>query len=84
MVYLYTHIQLFHGETGKWISHPMPMPSIDNESIVCYPPEVTKLNDNPIQVDYKFVQKYVLKINPEAETTDQNIAQIDRLLYVRK
>ena len=40
-----------------WNSHPMPTASDD--CIVCYPPEVTQLNDNPIQIDYKFVQKYV-------------------------
>ena len=62
----------------------MPTLPLDDDCIVCYQPEVTQLNDNPIQIDYKFVQKYAIKINPEAEITDQNVSQIDRLLYVRQ
>lgn len=75
---------LYSEQTGRWNSHPMPTLPLDDDCIVCYQPEVTQLNDNPIQIDYKFVQKYVIKINPEAEITDQNVSQIDRLLYVRQ
>ncbi len=75
---------LYSERTGEWSSHPMPMLPVNSDCIVCYAPQVTKLNDNPIQVDYKFVQQYVLKINPEAEITDQHVSQIDRLLYVRR
>lgn len=78
------YCNLYSEQTGTWNSHPMPTLPLDDDCIVCYPPEVTQLNDNPIQIDYKFVQKYVIKINPEAEITDQNVSQIDRLLYVRQ
>lgn len=78
------YCNLYSELTGTWNSHPMPTLPLDDDCIVCYPPEVTQLNDNPIQIDYKFVQKYVIKINPEAEITDQNVSQIDRLLYVRQ
>ena len=78
------YCNLYSEQTGTWNLHPMPTLPLDDDCIVCYPPEVTQLNDNPIQIDYKFVQKYVIKINPEAEITDQNVSQIDRLLYVRQ
>ena len=78
------YCNLYSELTGTWNSHPMPTLPLDDDCIVCYPPEVTQLNDNPIQIDYKFVQKYVIKINPEAEITDQNVSQIDRLLYVKQ
>lgn len=78
------YCNLYSEQTGTWNSHPMPTLPLDDDCIVCYPPEVTQLNDNPIQIDYKFVQKYAIKINPEAEITDQNVSQIDRLLYVRQ
>ena len=78
------YCNLYSEHTETWNSHPMPTLPLDDDCIVCYPPEVTQLNDNPIQIDYKFVQKYVIKINPEAEITDQNVSQIDRLLYVRQ
>lgn len=78
------YCNLYSEHTETWNSHPMPTLPLDDDCIVCYPPEVTQLNDNPIQIDYKFVQKYAIKINPEAEITDQNVSQIDRLLYVRQ
>ena len=78
------YCNLYSEQTGTWNLHPMPTLPLDDDCIVCYPPEVTQLNDNPIQIDYKFVQKYAIKINPEAEITDQNVSQIDRLLYVRQ
>ena len=78
------YCNLYSEQTGTWNLHPMPTLPLDDDCIVCYPPEVTQLNDNPIQIDNKFVQKYVIKINPEAEITDQNVSQIDRLLYVRQ
>lgn len=78
------YCNLYSEQTGTWNLHPMPTLPLDDDCIVCYPPEVTQLNDNPIQIDYKFVQKYVIKIDPEAEITDQNVSQIDRLLYVRQ
>lgn len=78
------YCNLYSEQTGTWNSHPMPTLPLDDDCIVCYPPEVTQLNDNPIQIDYKFVQKYAIKINPEAEITNQNVSQIDRLLYVRQ
>lgn len=79
----YPYCSLYNEKSGQMEQHLMPMLPLNEECFITYSPIIEKIGQYEDQIDYFFRQKYLFQINKKAQTTEQDIQELNRNLYVK-